>query len=426
MYKNGLSYVSSCLFVLIAHFAMLAVVFFNGDYLETKDVLILASTVISFDLVYFIAMLFFKQMTYSIDFMLILILNMSVIFQSCFGRVVLDKKHFITCVAAVVACRLGYILCRNHNFIQTKKKHIFIINLIIIICILTLTGSRSMWIDLGFITIQPSEFLKPAFILACSTSIIEQQKKVKILCFNVVKQNVVLTGLIILIVGLQWWCRDLGSLPTFVAIYLCGLVYRLCYPKAKFSKKILVISGVIFAVLIVLALKFAPSYVQDRLKVDIWSDKTGDGYQQCRALIAIAEGGWFGKGPGQGILHNIAASETDIVFSSICEEWGLLFALMMIIVILIMLMLPLINPPRSYFHTTMTTGVCAAFIVQMALNIFGSCNLIPFTGVTIPFISQGGSSMVTSGFMIGMIIAGQSPVFKRQKRKRKSAKGGAK
>ena len=81
----------------------------------------------------------------------------------------------------------------------------------------------------------------------------------------------------------------------------------------------------------------------------------------------------------------------------------------------------------SYFHVTMTTGVCAAFIVQMALNIFGSCNMIPFTGVTIPFISQGGSSMVTSGFMIGMIIAGQSPVFKRPKAKKKStANGGRK
>ena len=425
MYKNGLSYVTSCLFVLIAHCAMLALVLFNGNYTETKDVVTLAGVVISLDLVYFIVMLFYKQMTYSIDCMLLLILNMSLIFQSCFGGVELAKKHLITCIAALIVCRLGYIICRNHNLIQTKKKYIFIINLIIILCILTLTGSRSIWIDLGFMTIQPSEFLKPAFILSCSTSIIEQQKKTKVLCFNVVKENIVLTGLIILIVGLQWWCRDLGSLPTFIAIYLCGLMFRFCYPKAKFSKKILVIIGVISAILIVLALKFAPSYVKDRLNVDIWNDKSGNGYQQSRALIAIAEGGWFGKGPGNGNLHNIAASDTDIVFSSICEEWGLLFALMMIIVILSMLMLPLINPPRSYFHTTVTTGVCGAFIVQMALNIFGSCNMIPFTGVTIPFISQGGSSMVTSGFMIGMVIAGQSPVFKRHKRKRRS-KGGAK
>ena len=93
---------------------------------------------------------------------------------------------------------------------------------------------------------------------------------------------------------------------------------------------------------------------------------------------------------------------------------------MMICVILIMVMIPLINPPRSYFHGTMSAGVCAAFIVQMALNIFGSCNLIPFTGVTIPFVSAGGSSMMVSGFMAGMLIAAQSPVFTEPKKVKKA------
>ena len=62
--------------------------------------------------------------------------------------------------------------------------------------------------------------------------------------------------------------------------------------------------------------------------------------------------------------------------------------------------------------------ICAAFTVQMALNIFGSCNMIPFTGVTLPFISMGGSSMVVSGFMAGMLVAAQSPVFKAPKHKK--------
>ena len=73
----------------------------------------------------------------------------------------------------------------------------------------------------------------------------------------------------------------------------------------------------------------------------------------------------------------------------------------------------------------MTTGVVAVFIAQMALNIFGSCNLIPFTGVTLPFISMGGSSMLTCGFLVGMLKAGQSPIFRHKEdlpKKRKSAK----
>lgn len=429
MEKTGKTkYVISAFFVLMAHISMLYSMFYNGNYDSPSKLIVLAMAVIGLDISYFIAMLFFKQTTYTIDFMLIFILNISLIFQSSFGGIQLSVKHLITCIASLVACRLGYILCRDHKWLQTKKKAFYIATGIIIVVILTLTGSRSMWIDLGFFTIQPSEFLKPAFILVCTTYVAEQQNKISVLNFNIVPENLICTGFIILICGFQWWCRDLGSLPTFVAIYLCGLCARLCYPKAKLSKKLIITGISLLGVLAIVAVILAPPYVKTRLFVDIWSDSTGDGYQQSQALIAIANGGWFGKGAGNGDLHNIFAYETDLVFASICEEWGLFFALMVVSVILIMLACPLVNPPRSYFHATLATGVCSAFVVQMALNIFGSCNMIPFTGVTVPFISQGGSSMVTCGFMMGMLIAGQSPVFKNpvvknnKKRKRVTAR----
>lgn len=429
MEKTGKTkYVVSAFFVLTAHISMLYSMFYNGNYDSPSKLIVLAMAVIGLDISYFIAMLFFKQTTYTIDFMLIFILNISLIFQSSFGGIQLSVKHLITCIASLIACRLGYILCRDHKWLQTKKKAFYIATGIIMLVILTLTGSRSMWIDLGFFTIQPSEFLKPAFILVCTTYVAEQQNKISVLNFNIVPENLICTGFIILICGLQWWCRDLGSLPTFVAIYLCGLCARLCYPKAKLSKKLIITGIALMGVLAIVAVILAPPYVKARLFVDIWSDSTGDGYQQSQALIAIANGGWFGKGAGNGDLHNIFAYETDLVFASICEEWGLFFALMVVSVILIMLACPLVNPPRSYFHATLATGVCSAFVVQMALNIFGSCNMIPFTGVTVPFISQGGSSMVTCGFMMGMLIAGQSPVFKNptvknnKKRKRVTAR----
>lgn len=420
MEKTGkIKYVFSAIFVLAAHIAMLCSVFYNGKYDSPNDVFILAAAVIGLDLAYFVAMMFFKQTSYTIDFMLIFILNISLIFQSSFGGIHLSVKHLVTCIAALVSCRLGYILCRDHKWLQTKKKEFYIITALIMLSIITLTGSRSMWIDFGFFTVQPSEFLKPAFILVCTTYVAEQQNKISVWKFNIVPENIICTLFIILICGLQWWCSDLGSLPTFAAIYLCGLCARLCYPKAKLSKKTIIAGIAILGVLVIAAVILAPPYVKARLFVDIWSDSTGDGYQQSQALIAIANGGWFGKGAGRGDLHNIFAYETDIVFASICEEWGLFFAIMVIAAILIMLACPLVNPPRSYFHATLATGVCSAFVVQMALNIFGSCNLIPFTGVTIPFISQGGSSMATSGFMMGMLIAGQSPVFKNPVNKKK-------
>lgn len=415
MSGNKCSYVFSAIFVLLAHAGMLLNVFLNGNYSDLADIIVLSGAVIGLDLVYFIIMPFFKQSTFTIDFLLLLVLNMSVIFQSCFGGVHLSVKHYITCITALIACRAGYLLCRNHKWLQMQKKYFYIGIGILMLVIVTLTGSRSMWIHLGPITLQPSEFIKPLFVLACATSIAEQQKKHKILCFHVVYENFALMGITAAICLLQWWCRDLGSLPTFIGIYACGFLLRICYPKAKFSKKKLIGAGIVLLVVAIIGMKFAPAYVQERLHADIWNDINGNGYQQSQALIGIANGGWFGKGPGYGFLHNVFAHENDIVFATISEEWGLLYALMMILAILIIVMLPLINPPRSYFHSTMAAGVCAAFTVQMALNIFGSCNMIPFTGVTIPFISSGGSSLMTSGFMTGMLVASQSPVFKPPK-----------
>ena len=410
--NNPVAFVFSCFFVLIAHAAMLTNVFINGNYDSVTAPIVLAAAVIILDISYFIIVLLFKQTSYTIDFLLVLVLNMGVIFQSCFGGVHLSVKHYITAIAALAACRGGFVICRNYKWIQVQKKYIYIAIGVCILLILTLTGSRSMWISIGSsFTIQPSEFIKPLFVLACATSVTEQQKKHKILFFNVVYENIALFCLMAVICLLQWWCRDLGSLPTFMGIYLCGFLLRICYPKAKFSKKTFIAAGAALLAVTIIAIRFAPDYVQDRLHTDIWNDKNGNGYQQSQALIGIANGGWIGKGPGHGKLCNVFAHDNDIVFATVCEEWGLLYALMMIFVILIMLTIPLINPPRSYFHGTMAAGICAAFTVQMALNIFGSCNMIPFTGVTIPFISSGGSSMLVSGFMAGMLAATLSPSF---------------
>ena len=411
MYKNGLSYGGITLLSLLTHISLLTVVFVKGDYETIISPIILSSAVLVSDILYFFILKFLKQNTYTLDILLITLLNMSVIFQSCFGGVGFALKHFIFSILALICCQVGFKLAQNYHFIEKYKYIFYGICGVLIVSILLFTGSRGMWIDLGFITIQPSEFLKVFFVLVFATSIAQQQKKKKVLFVRVVYDNMPLLALTGIIMLLQWWCRDLGSLPTFAAVAGCGFLMRICYPKAKLSKKLIISLSSVGLVVIIIALKFAPSYVQDRLNVDIWSDPTGNGWQQCQALIAIAEGGWFGKGPGHGALYKVPAADTDIVFSSICEEWGMLMALLAVFMIILLLATALINIPRSYFHTTLTVGVCAAFIAQMALNIFGSCNMIPFTGVTIPFISQGGSSMLACGFMIGFLKAGQATVF---------------
>jgi cell division protein FtsW len=331
----------------------------------------------------------------------------------------LNVKHLATCIAALVACEAGFLLTRNHEWIRLQKKYIYGVIGVLILCILLFTGSRSMWITIGSFSVQPSEFIKPCFVLICAASIVELHKKVKVLFFYVSKDTLCLCAMAVVIFALQWWCRDLGSLPTFAAVFACAMVCRCCYPRAKISKTAIAVCCVGAVAVLIAAWTLAPSYVQERLHVDIWADPYGQGYQQCQALIGIARGGWLGLGPGCGNLCNVFAYEADIVFATICEEWGLLYAVLTVLIILIMLTTVLMNPPKSYYHATMTVGVVAVFVAQMALNIFGSCNLIPFTGVTLPFISQGGSSMVTCGFMVGMLKAGQSPLFRHKQPKKK-------
>ena len=414
MYHNGLRYGRIAALVLFTHIVMLLAVLFRGNYETIQDLAPLTIAVLGLDVIYIIVLRFFyKQMTYTTDFLLLLILNISVIFQSCFGGIGFAAKHYITCIMALICCQIMFLLTRNHIRLMAIKKYLYIVLGVIMLAILLLTGSRSMWIQIGPISLQPSEFMKPVFVLLCATSIMEQHEKTKVLFFYVSKEALFLTGSFLAIFVLQWWCRDLGSLPTFAAAYGCAVICRICYPKAKFSKTTLIFLCAVGVLVVIAAAKFAPGYVQDRLSVDIWNDMYGNGYQQCRALMAIAEGGLFGKGPGYGNLIEIAAADTDIVFSTICEEWGFLVALLVIFFIASLLILPMINKPRSYYHTTMILGVAAVFVVQMGLNIFGSCNLIPFTGVTIPFISQGGTSMITCGLLAGMLKAGQSPTFRK-------------
>lgn len=425
MYANPVAYFFSSIFVLIAHIAMLCNIWFNGASTDVHNIAVLGAAVIILDIVYFIVILFFKQTSYVLDFLLILVLNMSIIFQSCFGEIGFDLKHYFTCIVCLAACKGGYLLCRNHKLLHERKLYIYGAIGVLLLITLIFTSPENMWIKLGSFTLQPSEFVKPLFVLACATSIADQQKKHKLLFFSVVYENLALFGVMAAICLVQVKSHDYGSLPTFLSIYGVGFILRICYPKAKFSKKkLFTVIGIIVVCLLV-GLKYAPEYVQHRLHVDIWSDTTGDGYQQSQALIAIANGGWFGVGPGKGYLSNIFAYDNDIVFATVSEEWGLLFALMMVLTIIIITAVPIIKPVRSYFHGSMSACICAAFMVQMALNIFGSCNLIPFTGVTVPFISSGGSSLLVSGFMTGMLMAAQSPVFKEPVQKPKETEKGS-
>ncbi|MBR3417564.1 MAG: FtsW/RodA/SpoVE family cell cycle protein [Oscillospiraceae bacterium] len=407
------------LLVLIAHAAMMILVALSFGI--TAEVVKLACIVLTADFIGSIILQFVQREACTVDTVLLLVIGMSTIYQSCFGGLEFALKHFAFGVGAFLMCQASYLVTRNPYRAERMKPLWYALFFGLVAAIRFLTGSRSMWIDLGFITIQPSEFVKPVFVLICASSIRTQLKKSSFLGIHFVPDNLLLIFCTGVIAVLQWWCRDLGSLPTFLAVAGFAFLLRFCYLREKISARLMVFLILCAVAAAVFAWKAAPAYVQERLHSDIWADMSGTGYQQVKALTAIAEGGWFGKGAGNGTLIRVAASRTDIVFSTICEEWGLFTGMMTVILVLFLPASILTVPPRSYYHSGLAVGVAAVFMVQMTLNIFGSCNLIPFTGVTIPFISQGGSSMLASGILAGFLKAAQAPVLTD----RSTAKGGA-
>ena len=204
------------LLVLIAHTAMMILVVCSFGM--TAEVLKMACAVLTADLVGSIILAIVNREACTVDTVLLLVIGMSTIYQSCFGGLSFAVKHFVIGIAAFLMCQLSYAVTRNPYRAERLKPLWYGMFFVLVAMILFLTGSRSMWIDLGFITIQPSEFVKPVFVLICASSVRTQLDKHSIAGIHFVPDNLMLILCTVVIAALQWWCRDLGSLPTFLAI----------------------------------------------------------------------------------------------------------------------------------------------------------------------------------------------------------------
>jgi cell division protein FtsW (lipid II flippase) len=121
------------------------------------------------------------------------------------------------------------------------------------------------------------------------------------------------------------------------------------------------------------------------------------GYQQTRAMIATASGGLFGVGGGKGTLIKVSAADTDIVFGLISEELGLIVSLSAISVFIIFVLysVKVLVGSKSTYYSITAVATSVLLLMQTALNVFGTLDMLPFTGVTLPFVSNGGSSLLS-------------------------------
>jgi cell division protein FtsW (lipid II flippase) len=195
---------------------------------------------------------------------------------------------------------------------------------------------------------------------------------------------------------------DFGTALIFFVAFLVIAFLR----TGDLPSVAMVTAAAAFACLIIV--KYKP-YIVRRFSVwrHVWEDPSNLGYQQTRTMSAMASGGLFGTGAGQGWLKKVAASTTDLVFGAISEELGLIVALCAVAAIVIFALFAVKSAAkaRSSFYVICANAVAAMFVTQSMLNVFGSTDLLPLTGVTLPFVSTGGSSMMSCWALLAYIKA---------------------
>ena len=256
----------------------------------------------------------------------------------------------------------------------------------------TVNGAAN-WISIGGVSLQPSELAKICYIFAGSATLERLFRKRNIWLF------ILLTGACLGCLALM---SDFGTAAIFFVTFLVIAYLR----SGDFATLALITGGAVFAVLVILSLK---PYILQRFAVwgHAWEQASGGGYQQVRAMSAAASGGLVGVGPGEGWLHWVAAADTDLVFGMLCEEWGLIIGLLAAfsIVTLAVFAVRASRAGRSSFYVIAACAATSMMVFQTCLNIFGAVDLLPLTGVTFPFVSNGGSAMMAAWGLLAFLKA---------------------
>ena len=249
------------------------------------------------------------------------------------------------------------------------------------------------WLVIGNLSLQPSELSKVCFVYAGASTMDRIMNKRNLILF--IAYSVVICGLLALM-------NDFGT----ALIFFCAFLIIAYLRSGSMGTIALACTALGFAG--VLALRIAP-HALSRFATwrHIWDDPYNSGYQQTQAIMCIASGGLFGLGPGNGYLQKVFAADSDIVFATISEEWGLLVAVQMVLAIstLGLFAIRTSRVSRSSFYCI---GVCTAagiLLIQASLNCLGTVDILPFTGVTFPFLSNGGTSMIGAWGLLAFVKA---------------------
>jgi len=261
------------------------------------------------------------------------------------------------------------------------------------------TRGAVRWIPLGSFTLQPSEIIKPFLILILAWFLSRSAPKLLEL-----KTGLIYLGLLAVPALLIFKQPDLGSALVVAAIWLVMLL------MSKAPKTYLVILLLLAAVVSPLTWRFLADYQKQRLTsfIDPYADPKVSGYQLIQSVVAVGSGGFLGRGLGHGFqsqLNFLPERQTDFVFATIAEELGTLGAgsLLVLYALLLLRLLKIAKNTSDNFSFLIVIGVFALMTIQGMVNIGMNLGLMPITGVTLPLVSAGGSSLLTTLICLGLV-----------------------
>ena len=312
------------------------------------------------------------------------------------GRLASDYAvhQIILAAAAMVLCIFVPLIIEKFRILEKMGWYFAAIGIVFLMLVFVIGvekyGSRN-WISVGGIAIQPSEFVKILYVFFMA-SLLSQTTKFKHI---VIISAVAAVHVVILVAE-----KDLGAALIYFVTYI--FVLYVATTKVQYLG-----AGLAGGTLASIVAYYLFSHVRTRVQAwrDPWAEIRGGGYQVAQSLFAIGTGGFIGMGLGKGLPGSVPVVESDFVFSAISEELGGVFAICLIMVYLssYIMFVNIAMKMKKQFYKLTAFGLSVVFIFQVFLCVGGVTKFIPSTGVTLPLISYGGSSIVTTIIIFSVI-----------------------
>ncbi|MBE6801677.1 MAG: FHA domain-containing protein [Ruminococcaceae bacterium] len=324
-------------------------------------------------------------------------------------------KQFLAIVIGVVGFGVMVVIMRNIDTLKSMRWALAGASVLILgatLIIAETTNGAKNWISLGGISLQPSELVKIAFIFTGAVTL-EKLQSIKNLTMYIVFAAIC--------VGELFLMYDFGTALIFFFTFIV-----IAFMRSGDVKTLSLVCGV--AAVGAIAILILKPYVASRFStyLHVWEFMDEGGYQQTRTLIYSASGGLFGLGLGNGELRNVFAASEDLVFGVVCEEFGLIMGFTIPLVYCAIAVWAILNArkTKSTFYAIAGVGAIAMMLFQTMLSIFGITDLLPLTGVTLPFVSKGGSSIISCFCLLAYIKAIDMRTFANFRPKLEVEEGG--